>query len=463
MKRSSMNRRVLLPSALMAAGLGLTGNAAAQHGEHGEHSGDDPNRLTDKYLPPQVDLIPERPAPLLELGNGFLKPGELQDPIRLWTGAIWSPSLTVWGTYRSGVSARNGGVTDVSEWANRLDLFAEGRLSPTERVVIGLRPLDQDGEFSGVNLENGDANDGANLDVQTFFFEGDLGEIFPEWDPEDMKALDYGFGFGRQPVNFQDGVLINDVIDAFTITRNSLRFGGLSNFRATALMAWNDIERGGVEDEDATMVGLLTASDFPDNYVEIDVLATFSDNGDGIYAGVGSTQRIGGMASTFRVNASLALDDTGPAVDDGVLLTSVLSWVPHHTHDNLYVGSFLGIGDFTSAARGPSVGGPLGNIGILFAATGLGTVGAPINPNGGDVVGGALGYQQLFGSGRSQIIYELGVRAATEDRDDNTVALGARYRKAMGQRTILTFDAFGGNDNVDDGFVGGRIEFLWRF
>lgn len=463
MIRSHRNRRVLWSSVLVAAGLGLTGSAAAQHGEHEGHSGDDPNRLTDDYLPPQVDLIPERPAPLLELGNGFLKPGELQDPIRMWTGAIWSPSLTIWGTLRSGVSAREGNNTEVSEWANRFDLFAEARLSPTERIVLGMRPLDKNAEFSGVNLENGDDNDGANLDIQTFFFEGDLGEIFPRWDPQDVKALDYGFGFGRQPVNFQDGVLINDVIDALTITRNSLRFGGLSNFRATALLAWNDIERGGSEDDDATMIGFLTASDFTDNYVEIDVLATFSDNGDGVYAGVGSTQRIGGMASTFRVNASLALEDTGPAVDDGVLLTSVLSWVPHHTHNNLYVGSFLGIGDFTSAARGPGTGGPLGNIGILFAATGLGTVGPPINPNGADVVGGALGYQQIFGSGRSQMIYELGVRAATENRDDNTVALGARYRKAVGQRTVLTFDVFAGNDNLDDGFFGGRLEFLWRF
>jgi hypothetical protein len=458
--RSQTKQYVLRTSVLIAAGIGLTGSSMAQHGEH---SGDDPNRLTDVYLPPQVDLIPKRPAPLLELGNGFLKPGELKDPIRLGNGAIWSPQLIVWGNFRSSVSARNGNISDQSEWANRLDLFAEGRLSPTERVVVGLRPLDKNGEFSGVNLEDGEDNDGANLDIQTFFFEGDFGEIFPSLDREDVKALDIGFGFGRQPVNFQDGVLINDVMDAFTVTRNSLRFGGLSNFRATALLAWNDIERGGIEDEDATMIGLLTASDFTDNYVEIDVLATFSDSGDGLYAGVGSTQRFGGMASTFRANASIALDDASPAVDDGVLLTSVLSWVPHHTHDNLYVGSFVGIGDFTSAARAPGVAGPLGNIGILFAATGLGTVGAPINPNGADVVGGALGYQQIFGSGRSQMIYELGVRAATENRDDNTVAVGARYRRAVGQRTVLTFDAFAGNDNVDDGFYGGRVEFLWRF
>ena len=65
--------------------------------------------------------------------------------------------------------------------------------------------------------------------------------------------------------------------------------------------------------------------------------------------------------------------------------------------------------------------------------------------------------------GRSQIVYEAGLRLSTDNQDDNTIAVGARYRKAIGQRMILTLDAFAGNDAIDDNFIGGRVEILWRF
>ena len=39
----------------------------------------------------------------------------------------------------------------------------------------------------------------------------------------------------------------------------------------------------------------------------------------------------------------------------------------------------------------------------------------------------------------------------------------AKDRKAFGQRMILTLDAFAGNDSIDDNFIGGRVEILWRF
>ena len=384
---------------LVLVGLALCEGLAAQ--DHGEASGgDDPNRITDEYLPLAIDSFPDRPRPILELGNPFLGPGPLKDPILSPTGAFWNPSLLVWGTLRSGVTAVDRGNNDRSQWANRLDLFAEARLSSTERLVVGLRPLDKDGEFTGYDFELDEDTDGANLDVQTAFIEGDFGEIFPGLDRDDASALDIGFGVGRQPVSFQDGIMVNDVMDALTLTRNSIRWNGVSNFRATALFAWDEVHRGrAVDDEDSVIVGLLTALDFVDNYVEADILfSTSSDDtiGDAINIGVGSTQRIGKMNSTFRANASIASEDDSAAAADGLLLTSVLSWVPHHTHDNLYVAAFASLDEFTSAARGPASGGPLSNIGVLFAATGLGNVGAPISPRANEVIGGAVGYQQFL-------------------------------------------------------------------
>ena len=408
------------------------------------YDSEDPYRLTNEYIPLQVLDFPDRPKPILEFGNPFLAPGSLQDGFTLPTGAVWTPSFLVWGSLRSGASAIDRDFREDAEWVNRLDVFGELRLSPTERLVAALRPLDKNGEFTGID-DSGDDPDGTNLDIQTLFFEGDFGEIFPGLDRRDSRALDIGFGLGRQPLNFQDGILINDRLDAITITRNSIRFAGISNLRATAIFSFDNIDHGVIEDEDALLFGLLTETDLEKTFLEIDAVAVLSDNplfGDGLFFGVGATQRIGLMNSTFRVNGSLALDDAvTPAgfpgsvglLDDGMLLTSVLSWVPHHTEDNLYFGSFLGIGSYSSAAREAPAGGPVANTGILFAATGLGSVGSPISNEAGSAVGAALGYQQFFRHGRSQMIYE--VARSRPDRQSRS-ARPARRHHARRRRSL---------------------------
>ena len=57
------------------------GSLWAQHGSGG-------SRLSDEVLPPQVDLVPERPAPLLEFGDPFYKTGPIGRGFRLPTGAV---------------------------------------------------------------------------------------------------------------------------------------------------------------------------------------------------------------------------------------------------------------------------------------------------------------------------------------------------------------------------------------
>ena len=51
--------------------------------------------------PPQTEEVGDRLEPLVELGNDFLGQGTLGDGIELPTGAVWRPSLLVFGTLRS--------------------------------------------------------------------------------------------------------------------------------------------------------------------------------------------------------------------------------------------------------------------------------------------------------------------------------------------------------------------------
>ena len=249
-------------------------NAAwAQHEEQEKHEEGDEHsesRFSDEPIP--LAEIPKRPRPILELGEPFLGTGTLAQGIKLPTGAVWQPALMAFGTIRSAVQGIDAGVsnTQFAEAAARFDLFGNLYLTQTERVLIGFRPLDEGGRFTSYTLssdpelpEGVDSfQDELNFGIRTLFFEGDLGEIFPNLDFDDSGGLDLGFSVGRQPLSFQDGMLLNeDAIDAVGLTRANMKLGGLVNVRVTGLVAWGDIDRpgalGNMGDKSATLVGLF--------------------------------------------------------------------------------------------------------------------------------------------------------------------------------------------------------------
>ncbi|MCZ6680841.1 MAG: hypothetical protein O7E52_26725 [Candidatus Poribacteria bacterium] len=450
----------------------------------------DPSRLPDKAVPLQEAMIPRRPMLMLELGESLLKQGALMRGIKLPTGTVWQPAIWVFGTARTAGQTFETGLpgddTRSSEWSNRLEIFANLRLTGTERVIIGFRPLDQSvpgsgRQFTGYRFEPEDIGNDEdqwqsefNGDISSFFFEGEIGEIFAFLDDDDSSSLDIGLSVGRQGLFFQEGLLINDTIDAVGLTRNTLQWFGAPNMRITALYGWNNIHRGNnVEDESAHLFGLLTETDFFSKTVGFDVVYVLSDDvntGDGLYAGLSTVQRIGRFSTSLRVNASIAIDDETAAVGQGVLLLGEVSWQPGR-HSNLfannliYINGFWGIEQFTSAARSPTAGGPLGRTGILFESVGLGRYGAPLSNQAMDVAGGSIGYQMFFALGRKQLIFEVGGRKDTsgDNEANDAVAFGMRYQQAFGRRLLVRLDAFAAVQRDRDEAYGGRLETLIKF
>jgi len=449
---------------------------------------EDKVRFSDQPAPLALEGFPERPALLLELGDKFLSTGNLQRGFTLPTGAAWAPSFWVFGTFRSAIQTFDNGVADrTSEWANRLDIFGNLYLSPTERVVVGFRPLDHSSprkgaRFSGYNFEPDNATRGGveafSATPRTLFFEGEFGEIFPKLDKADKLSMDYSFAVGRQPLNLQDGILANDdSIDMVSITRNSLRVPGGSTLRVSPFFAWDRVERPNVfaaaapnrRDKGALITGVDAAADFPVSTVSADlVYASSGGDGDGFYAGIGSVQRIGKLNTTFRINTSVAIEEASAKVGNGTLLFTELSYTMPYSMDLMYLNSFYGIGQFTSAVRDPTAGGPLGRVGILNAAVGLGRYGAPLSNHADDAAGGAIGYQMFFGElRRTQVILEIGGRIPTETpqfvRQRAAEGIGARFQQAIGRRVVLVVDAFGVLREHTPNSYGGRFEVLVKF
>ena len=92
--------RTSVAIALMAGMLLAMGGVASASGER-------TSRLTDEVVF-DPNAVPPRPW-RLELGDAFVGTGNISKGWELPTGAVWTPSLLIWGSYRTALQAFEGG------------------------------------------------------------------------------------------------------------------------------------------------------------------------------------------------------------------------------------------------------------------------------------------------------------------------------------------------------------------
>lgn len=441
-------------------------------GAYAEEVGSEGGTLLLPEEPIPLAVIPDPPRRLLELGNGFLEPTQISSGWKLPTGAVWQPAFLLWGTARSALQTDLGRGRDVAEWASRFDLFGELSLTETERFVVGIEPFQDGTEFTGYRLglegEGSEFVSSFNFTPDIAFFEGDVGELFPALDFDEIWPLDLGFMVGRVPVNFQDGFLIDDRMAAIGLVQNSIASPGASNLRISMIAAWDGVHRGdNSSGGDSLLFGLFTEFDRPHTTWAIDAVYVKGDQqSDGVFAGVSAIRRLGARWNwTTRVLGSLSLDEPVESgiVEDGLLGVLGLSYTPRGTHNVAYLNLVAGAGHYTASARAADLGGPLGRVGILFEAFGLGSIGSPLANDAEQVYGGALGTQLFFDHGRTQLVFEVAGRNRFDDSRSRAAAAGMRFQRALGQRTILRFDAYGGIGKEEGVFGGGRTEIVVKF
>jgi hypothetical protein len=439
------------------------------------------SRLSDEPIPFHgPGEIPDRPNLLMELGDKFLDTGNLFPGFTLPGGAVWQPRLWTYSIYRTALQTfENGRTPRSSAWVHRYDLYANLQLTGTERIFVGFRPLDNNRflEFTRLELEQQTGFRGEfNLNLRNFFFEGDLGSLFPNLDFKGMRPIDLGFSVGRQNINFQDGVMINDDMDVLSLTRNNLRlpFIPASNIRVTTLWGWNGSDRGGGNSPlnrggpQADVLGLFTSLDLHKSTVNFDWTYVIDDKptgGDATNLGVSVIRRyvvphLGYVNSTLRANTSIAHEAKTAAAGTGTVLSSELSWTPHSSDDNIYVNSFWAIGNFTQAGREPILGGALAPLGILFASPNLGDFRSELVGSSQDVVGGAIGYQAFWNYHHTNLTLEL---AGTKDTGGGTdqIGVGFQFQQKLSQHVQFQVDGHYGVQEEGGPRWGGRTELLF--
>lgn len=422
------------------------------------------------------DQLPPRPGLPLELGDGFLDTGNLSPGFDMPGGAVWQPRLWVYGDYRSAVQSFGDGTSKpIYEWANRLDAYANLQLTGTERLLVGMHPLDQDqsGRFTGYTFGQAHKfNNDFDGTISTLFFEGDFGSTFPDLDPKGDSPIDFGYSIGRQPMQFQNGIMVNDFIDAVGITRNNIHVPGTSNMRITGIYGWNLNRPNRPEGSGRPFItGIDSSTETLDSTVDVDAMYVGDESIYGSEANFGAAwaHRFGLIFSTLRINNSLATGAPTAVSTNGSLISGEFSFTPYNSDDNVYVDPFVALGTYSPAAQDPMAAGPLSALGILFAgygygtSYGIGTLRTTISSEAQDAVGFATGYQAFYGDHAENITVEIGGREAITSAGFDALGIGAQYQHALTQRTMWQVNASGALQEARNAAFALRTEIYVQF
>lgn len=427
------------------------------------------------------------PRPPIEIGYPMYREGPLPDPL-LWLGEKnpMSPQLLIYGDFRTAVAHVDNGNAENSQIAARLNVDVDLKVTATERFHLFLRPIDRGGKFTRYEFGGDDRTQGDFIfdgNVETFFFEGDLGAIAAGLTDR-YNAVDLPVAAGLVPLFFHSGTWVEDAFvgGAFTIpARNSARFG-IANMDFTFFAGFDKVTSAGLKDPRTNFLadhagvvyGVNSFFDVLSGHIEAGYgyVADTRDRGgfDHNSVALSFTRRYGGfLSNSVRGLFSVGQDpDAGAAqTADGQLFLIENSLITHLPSTLVPYGNFfVGFDRPQSLVRDAGAGGPLKNIGITFETDGL--TGFPnLDDSANDSFGGAIGVQYLFNLDR-QVVAEFGaVRVQGNDprrvAKGDQQAIGLRFQQNLSLAWIFRSDVIvGWRDNEDD-IAGVRLELRRKF
>lgn len=437
----------------------------------------------------QVDIYGGKHAnptarPLLELGRELYREGPFTPAPNVFGAKnLLFNHLLVYGDWRTAAAYNDNGPTDQAQFATRLNLDVDLKLTATERIHALFTPLNRGGNFTKWQFagHRHDADLILNPEPTALFFEGDVGAIVSGVTGK-YTSWDLPVAAGLMPLLFQNGVWVEDAFTgvAFTIPAKNSRVLDISNMDFTFFAGFDKVSSAAIrnaagkpDDHNANVYGVNAFIEATSGYWELGY--GYTDAQDSLrrlsyhnLTAAFTRRYFYRLSNSLRVIWNTGQNPTGALKQtaDGVLLLVENSIV---TEEPLvlvpYFNLFAGFDRPQSLARDAGAGGPLKNTGILFESDGL--TGYPtLDATGRNTYGGALGVEYLF-SLEQQIVLEA---AAVKVRDNAPTAaagdqfgVGARYQRPLSNKWILRADVmYGWLRNAPD-VLGARVEFRWKF
>lgn len=433
----------------------------------------------------------DEPRPIIELGQ----PQYVEGPFGQSDGFVdlgeknrFFPAFSVFGDFRSAVAVNDVGNDTVIEWANRLNLDLDLKLTATERLHAFIRPLDRQGKTLGIRWrDNNDDNGGdgrvGRLDagVETFFFEGDAGAIIAGLSDE-YQSFDLPFSVGLLPILTQNGLWTNDAFIGGGFALPSLNSATLdiTNMDFTFFAGFTEVNSpafvtatGEIENDEASIYGIAAFVEWYEGYSEFGVafIDGREDLSDIDYFNITAayTSRYGGwLSNSMRVIAAVGQDTNNrPTTADGVVFLAENSFITSMPNTFIpYLNAWVGIDKPQSAAR--DAGNLLLNTGIVFENDGM-TSFPKLDDTAQDTYGAALGINYLFNLDQQLVVEAATVQMLEGNNQAGQPAQGAqygfgiRYQIPVTNQVILRADGIYGIRNNLENVAGARVEVRVKF
>ena len=428
----------------------------------------------------------ETPRPLFEAGRKQYVSGPFEEGIDLvGRKNLMFPGMSIYGDWRTAVAYNDNGGTEVGRVATRLNLDVDLKLTSTERIHAFLRPLDQAGNFTRFDFSADDEDQGelvADGNLETLFFEGDLGSIATGLSDE-YSDFDLPFALGLMPLLFQNGVWLEDAFigAAFTIPARNSKALDISNMDFTFFAGFDKVTspaitdgNGEQADHNVDIYGAATFVEANQGYWEVGYAHLDGRNNldefDFHNLTLAHSRRFGAfMSNSARViwsfgqnrenNAQQTADGVIVLLENSLITSKPSTYIP-------YFNFFAGFDRPQSAAR--DNGGILKNTGINFETDGV--TGYPkLDDTGHDTFGGAVGINYLFGLDRQIVAEVAGFKIRGDENETGRTAagdqlgIGLRYQQPISKVWILRGDVMAGFRSEADDLMGVRFEVRRKF
>ncbi|MDA8743491.1 hypothetical protein N9N28_02555 [Rubripirellula amarantea] len=416
--------------------------------------------------------------PWIEWGRIFYGDG-ITPRGRNWFGKtnMVRPEFYMYGDFRSGIATGRNAAGRTDNWANRLNLDLDLRITDTERFHAFVGPIDSGGRFTRWERVAGDwrFEDEIDFTPVTGFFEGDLGAMWGGVTGQ-SSPMELPITLGLVPLLFQNGIWMEDAVTgaAFSLPSRHSRLFNWSNYDATFFAAFDQINSTafGADEHAAQAFGTAWFIEAYGGYIESGY-AYLNDrnNSDRSYHNITTsfTRRyFDRISNSVRVIVNTGQE--GPKANrtaDGALLLVENSWITASPLRVVpYANFFVGWDRPQSVARAGVSGGILRNTGINFDTDGLSGF-ATLDPTASDTAGGSIGIDILGDDLDRQWLLEASYLTPHGNLNrqvpDDQFGIGSRYQFPISHRSLLRFDVMHGWRRGLDDVYGTRMEYRWKF
>jgi hypothetical protein len=387
------------------------------------------------------------------------------------------PSFYLYGDFRTGIAAGRNDLGRTDNWASRLNLDADLKITDTERFHAFVAPLGAGVKTTRWELQDEDLSFRNEVDFTpiTGFFEGDLG-VMTGAASGHSADYDLPFTVGLVPLLFQNGIWMEDAVTgaAFALPARHSTLLNWSNYDATFFAVVDQLNSPafGQDENAAQAFGTAWFIEAYGGYIETGYAFVRDRNVDALSyhnATISFTRRyLDRISNSVRliVNSGQDLAEQQRTADGGVLLVEN-SWI---TSDPLrfvpYANFFYGWDRPQSVARAIGSGGILRSTGINFDTDGLSGL-ATLDTTASDTAGGSVGVDLIGDKLERQWLVEASYQSPHGNKNanvpDDQYGLGTRYQFPVSHRTLIRMDAtYGWRGDLNDVY-GTRLEYRWKF